>query len=131
MQDPQQELFSSLLVNLKKEYPDRVYEGLLPSEDAPYPFVYLADSQQVDDENKTAVFGTVYQTIHVYSNNVFKRGTVSKMLLSIKTLARILAYTESFAWTVKGVNQRIISDNTTGIPLLHGIIEIEFYFTRR
>lgn len=55
--DPQQELFSALLVTIKEQGYD-VYDGAMPSVNTPYPFVYLADSQQIDDENKSAIFGT-------------------------------------------------------------------------
>ena len=46
--DPQQELFSALLVTIKEQGYD-VYDGAMPSVNTPYPFVYLADSQQIDD----------------------------------------------------------------------------------
>ena len=59
--DPQQELFAELLTKLR-EWGYDVYDGALPPENTPYPFVYLADSQQIDEANKTAVFGSVYQT---------------------------------------------------------------------
>lgn len=64
--DPQQELFTAVLVELRKRYPDQVYDTFLPPEGTPYPFVYLADNQQVDVQNKTAIFGNVSQTIHVW-----------------------------------------------------------------
>ncbi len=85
MIDPQQELFTELLLKLKAMEYD-VYDTLLPPEDTPYPFIFLADSQQIDDRNKSAVFGDVYQTIHVWHNNPKQRGTVSKILLEIKQL---------------------------------------------
>ena len=43
--DPQQELFTELLLKLKELGYD-VYDTFLPPEDTPYPFIYLADSQQ-------------------------------------------------------------------------------------
>ena len=64
--DPQQELFTALLLQLKEAFPGKVYDGFLPPEDTPYPFVYLADSQLIDTEMKNAVTGTVYQTIDVW-----------------------------------------------------------------
>ena len=67
--DPQQELFSALLLELKKQYPDSVYDTFLPPEGTPYPFIYLADSDLTDKANKTAVFGNVSQTIHVWHDN--------------------------------------------------------------
>lgn len=126
--DPQQELFTELLTEIKKIGYD-VYDGFLPPDGTPYPFVYLADSQQSDDANKTAVFGNVYQTIHVWHNNPRQRGTVSKMLLAIKSACRRLDHTENFAWNVRNVNQRILPDTTTKQPLLHGVLEIEFKFS--
>ncbi len=126
--DPQQELFTKLLTEIKALGYD-VYDGFLPPDGTPYPFVYLADSQLIDDENKTAVFGSVHQTIHIWHDNPRQRGTVSKMLLTIKTTCRRLEHTENFAWDVRNVNQRILPDATTKQPLLHGLLEIEFSFS--
>ena len=70
--DPQQEIFSELFKRIKEDGYD-VYDGFLPPDNTPYPFVYLADNQQIDDRNKTAVFGSVYQTIDVWNNNPKKR----------------------------------------------------------
>ena len=126
--DPQQELFTKLLTEIKALGYD-VYDGFLPPDGAPYPLIYLADSQQTDDANKTAVFGNVYQTIHVWHNNPRQRGTVSKMLLAIKNTCRKLERTDNFAWNVRNVNQRILPDKTTKQPLLHGLLEIEFSFS--
>ena len=126
--DPQQELFSALLTELRKMGYD-VYDGFLPPKNTPYPFIYLADSTQIDEENKTAVFGRVSQTIHVWHNSPKQRGTVSKMLLDAKTMCRKLEKTDNFSWFVRDVNQRILSDDTTKQPLLHGILSVEFSFS--
>lgn len=126
--DPQQELFSELLLKMKELGYD-VYDTFLPPKGTPYPFIYLADSQQTDNPNKTAVFGNVSQTIHIWHNNPRQRGTVSKMLLDIKKVCYQLKHTENFAWMVRNMNQRILSDNTTKTPLLHGLLEVEFKFS--
>lgn len=126
--DPQQELFSELLLKMKELGYD-VYDTFLPPKGTTYPFIYLADSQQTDTPNKTAVFGNVSQTIHIWHNNPRQRGTVSKMLLDIKKICYKLEHTENFAWMVRDVNQRILSDNTTKTPLLHGLLEVEFKFS--
>ena len=126
--DPQQELFTELKLALEAKGFD-VYDGILPPEDTPYPFVYLGDFRQTDTEHKNAVTGIVYPIIHVWHNNPRKRGTVSKMLLEIKTECRRLVRTSNFAWLVRNVTGRIIPDNTTKTPLLHGVIEAEFLFS--
>lgn len=126
--DPQQELFTELLLQLKEKGYD-VYDTFLPPEGTPYPFIYLADGQQTDDPNKTAIFGNVYQTIHVWHNNPRQRGTVSGILLDIKEICYRLEHTANFTWMVQNMNQRILPDNTTKTPLLHGLMEVEFKFS--
>lgn len=126
--DPQQELFTQLKIELEK-IGYSVYDGFLPPKDTPYPFIYLGDSQLIDEVNKTAVFGSVLQTIHVWHNNPKQRGVVSNMALNIKTVCRQIKHTSNFAWFVRNINQQIIPDNTTNQPLLHGVLEVEFIFS--
>lgn len=126
--DPQQELFTILKLELEKQGYD-VYDGFLPPEDTPYPFIYLADSHLIDDANKSAVFGNVYQTVHIWHNNTKQRGTVSKMLLDIKSIARRIAKTDNFSWFIRNIDQRILADTTTETPLIHGVLELEFKFS--
>ena len=127
--DPQQELFTTMLVELRKLGYD-VYDGMLPPKDTPYPFVYLADSQMTDDLGiKNAVLGDVTQTIHVWHNNVRQRGTMSKMLLDIKRVAFKITDTKSYSWMLTTSSQRIINDDTTDTPLLHGVIDFTYKMT--
>ena len=126
--DPQQELFTELLLRLKDLGYD-VYDTFLPPEGTPYPFIFIADSQQTDTQTKSAVMGNVYQTIHVWHNNPRRRGTVSQMLLDIKKICYKLEHTENYAWMIRNINQRIVPDNTTKTPLLHGLLEVEFKFS--
>lgn len=128
MCDPQQELFSKLKKDLEAKG-FAVYDGFLPPEGTPYPFVYLGDSQQTDDANKSAVFGNVFQTIHVWHNNPRQRGTVSQILLEIKLTCRLIEHTKNFAWDVRDISQQIIPDNTTATPLLHGVLDVEWKFS--
>ena len=128
MNDPQQELFSRIKVDLEAEgY--AVYDGALPPEDTPYPFVYLGDCRQIDDANKSAIFGNVYQTIHVWHNNTKQRGTVSQMLLTAKMVCYRIDHTANFAWSCLNVTQQIVPDDTTKTPLLHGVVEVEMKFS--
>ena len=128
--DPQQELFTALRAALIERGYD-VYDGALPPDETPYPFLYLGESRQRDEENKSAIFGRVYQTVHVWHDSPRRRGTVSGMLADIKGAARGLRYTEQFAWCVSGVEQRILADTSTKTPLLHGVLELEFRFSGR
>ncbi|MCI9448352.1 MAG: hypothetical protein HFH36_13490 [Lachnospiraceae bacterium] len=125
--DPQQELFTRLLTEIRKKGYD-VYDDGLPAEGTPYPFIYLADSQQTDHVIKGAVFGNVYQTIHVWHNNPKKRGTVSAILLDIKGICWNMRKTKNFLWCPMDTSQRLLPDNTTKRPLLHGILDAAFKF---
>ena len=125
--DPQQELFTALLIALRAEGWD-VYDGALPPDGTEYPFVYLGDSIQNDTANKSAVFGHITQYIHVYHDNVRKRGTVSEMLLKIKTICRNIG-TENHIWQVRGIDQHIMPDTSTAQALMHGALAVDFYFS--
>ena len=81
--DPQQELFTAYKLSLEaKGY--AVYDGALPPEDTPYPFIYLGDFRQSDVMYKNAITGKVYPTVHIWHNNTRQRGTVSQMVLDVK-----------------------------------------------
>ena len=130
--NPQQELYSRLLVDLRRYFKEsgyEVYDGALPPEGTPYPFVYLGDFRQNDTDTKTQTVGSVFPTIHVWHNNTRQRGTVSMMLLAIISLCRTIKNTDNFSWMMKDVTQNIIPDSTTTTPLLHGTFEAEFKFS--
>ncbi|MBR0380822.1 MAG: hypothetical protein IJH71_00080 [Eubacterium sp.] len=124
--DPQQELFASIRTAIESLGYD-VYDGALPPEDTPYPFVYIGESQLVDDMgNKSQILANVYQTVHVWHNNVRRRGDVSSMLFAIKAACRGITDTGIYSWWIRACDQRILSDSTTKTPLLHGVIELEY-----
>ena len=126
--DAQQELFTALLQALRnKGY--NVYDGHLPFENTPYPFIYIADSSTNEIPTKPYVIGEVTQSIHVYHNNVLKRGTFSALLLDIKQTVRSISSTTNFGFNLVEVNQTILPDDTTDQPLLHGVIEARYKFS--
>lgn len=126
--DAEQELFIALKLGIEaKGY--AVYDGALPPDGTPYPFVYLGDFRQNDKEHKNAVTGTVYPMIHVWHNNTRQRGTVSQILFEIKTILRKIDRTDNHSWVIRNVNGRIFSDNTTKTPLLHGVVEADCQFS--
>ena len=80
IRDPQQAFFTRLRVEIEKKYRGRVYDGHLPPDGTPYPFIYLADSMMVDVPTKSGYIARITQTIRVYSNQVDQRGDLSAML---------------------------------------------------
>lgn len=128
MLDPQQELFIKLKTDIESLEYD-VFDGALPPENTPYPFVYLDGFAQTDRILKNAVMGTVTPTIHVWHNSEKQRGTVSEMLLNIKRLCYSIDKTTSYSWLLDSLNQTIITDTTTRTPLLHGVLDLSFKFS--
>lgn len=131
--DSQQELFSALLVKLKKELESKgvgVYDTFLPGEGTPYPYVYIGNSQLVDDYgNKTMILGSITQVVDVWHNNPRKRGELSEIMMIVKNVARQINRTNNFAFQIKDINQRILPDTSTSEPLMHGVLELDFRIT--
>lgn len=126
--DAQQELFTRLKIDLEAQgY--RVFDGFLPPASTPYPFIYLGINTQSDRSTKTQVIGEVKQTIHVWHNDPRQRGTVSAMLYDIKKAFREIEHTANYSWMPKNPTQRILQDNTTKTPLLHGVLEVTALFS--
>ena len=100
----------------------------LPPEGTAYPFVFVGEQYSNDQANKSAVFGTVNQTVHIYHNDYKKRGTTTTMMDAIKTEVRKLKSTPHFYVRVRSMDDQILTDNTTATPLLHGVIEIALQF---
>lgn len=126
--DAEQEIFIALKLGIEA-LGYAVYDGALPPEGTPYPFVYLGDFRQSDREHKNARTGIVYPVIHVWHNKTTERGTVSRMLFDIKTVCRRFARTNNYSWSFRNINGRIFSDNTTKATLLHGVVEAEGLFS--
>lgn len=122
---PQQELF--IAVKMKCIELGYTTYDYLPMVDVPYPFVYIGDGFSTDVANKTSVHGLYYQTIHIYSDTK-KRGSTSTMVMNIKQALRETKQTDSFHISIRNITDEIKTDNSTNVPLLHGIIEVEFYF---
>jgi len=130
--DPQQELFSALRKAFVEEFGEgNIYDAVMPPENTPYPFVYLADAIQTDMDLKGAVMGEVSITVHVWHDDPKARGTVSDMMLRIKKRAREIEITKDRSWMIRNnlTSQRIIADTTTKAPLLHGIVSLNYFFS--
>ena len=123
---PQQEIFTAVkTVCINLGYNTYDY---LPMENVPYPFVFVGEDSSMDIPNKTAIHGTYFLTIHVYHNDYKKRGTTSTIMMNIKHALRELNHTQSFYIPINKISDQIVTDNTTNAPLLHGVIDVEFYF---
>lgn len=127
--DPQQELFTEIRDILNRMYDGRVYDGFMPPEGTPYPFIYIADTRQDDVASKGAIFGYISVDLHIWHNDPMERGTVSEIALRIKQAMRKLESTANFGFSLSSMTQRLLHDDTTSQPLLHCILEFRFHFS--
>lgn len=126
--DAQQELFTKIKLELEA-LGYSVYDGMLPPDDTPYPFIYLGEFRQTDNATKTDLIGEVHGTVHAWHNNPKQRGTVSKMLLAVKMVCRSIEYTENHSFILTNAQSNIMPDNSIKTPLLHGIVDVDLKFS--
>lgn len=127
--DAQQKLFTGLKLKIE-DLGLSVYEGGMPPENTPYPFVYLADNTMTDTMIKgSGGIGTVSQSIHIWQNNPNKRGTLSRLSAEVMDVLREFDEYNGTGYTLRSLSQKIISDTSTAEPLMHAIIEAEYYYS--
>lgn len=133
MMDPQQELFTHLLLKLREEFgEENVYDTVLPPDGTPYPFVYLGNVTFSESQRtKTPVLSqSVSVMLHVWHDNPKKRGTVSVMLMKMKLICHAVKNTGTYTWRCTDVDSgQILPDKTTKTPLLHGVFTANFEVT--
>lgn len=104
-----------------------VYEER-PDDSATYPFVDLGEQfDQKTPTNKDRLFGNTQVTIHVW-HTARKRGTFTEMIGNIEHEVWKLKSTPRFSLRINSVNKQFLTDNTTNVTLLHGVIEADIRY---
>lgn len=127
MMSPQQQIFTAcrkIAIEVINE--TQVIDRL--DQKASYPLIYIGEQSSQDEENKSAVFGRVQQTLHFYDDDLEKRGRLS--LLMDQTIRRLrrLESVQNYGLNLENVRTRMISDTSSERTLLHGVLELEFKF---
>ena len=95
-----------------------------PKEEVRYPFIYLGEQfKQNNRIHKDGLNGSTQVTIHFYHNKLYERGTLAKIMGDVEE-----ALIEVFDFNGENITVQIINENTTGVELLHGILEIEINY---
>ncbi len=128
LKSPQQEIFTLCRQVAIEVVGEKNTYDYLPGTEAAYPFVFIGEQFSIDTYSKTAVFGKVTQSIHIYHNDNKRRGTTSKIINDILAKMRTKERTRSFYIDIKEVNIKMLTDNTTGTPLLHGVLDLTIHF---
>ena len=127
----QQEYFMALKIALIEHGYD-VYDDVLPPENTPYPFIYLAGSWNNPKDIKAGVLGKITQLVQVWGTAKM-RGTIDKICEDVLRIAYSIKQTKTYAYSVRlnETEQQILNDNTTKTPLMQGYNSIKVAYSRR
>lgn len=127
----QQEYFMALRSALKeKGY--KVFDGALPPEKTPYPFIYLAGSWHNPTDIKKGDIGMITQVVQVWGTYKM-RGTISAICEDVLNTAKSIRQTDTYAYQVRlnETEQQILNDDTTSTPLMQGYTSLRVSYSRR
>ncbi len=126
MIDPYQEIFEKI-IELSNESGYATFD-YLPDESQEYPFVYVGYQQNIDRITKTRFLGKTHIQLDVYAEHN-RRFEVSRILNDLLNVIQHHRKTTHFTYTVVNSESQIVGDNTTDIPLIHGILELEIQYS--
>lgn len=126
MIDPYQEIFEKI-IELSNESGYETFD-YLPDESQAYPFVYVGYQQNIDRITKTRFLGKTHIQLDVYAEHN-RRFEVSRILNDLLNVIQHHRKTAHFTYTVVNSESQLIGDNTTDIPLIHGILELEIQYS--
>lgn len=105
---------------------ENVY-SYLPPDGAAYPFIYLGEQQHVENtwQNKSVVFPTLFLTLYIYDDKPYERGGMVDIATRFMAAVRQARQTEYYNYHIVNIDYRQQADNSTAVPLLQAIIDIE------
>jgi hypothetical protein len=122
---PQQQIFDAVY-SISERLGYATFDYLPPKQQA-YPFVYVGEQTDQNARTKSGVYGLVQQTVIIY-HDYKKRRELTDMRNELEREFRLLKHTDNFYVSCRNVTGQTLIDNSTGQPLLQGIIEVEFRF---
>ena len=140
MRDPGQIAFCRIRKIIEDNFGKfATYDTVLPEVGTSYPFFYIGESFQSDELLKNSVVGTINLTVHYWTDQVRARGKAVEEMRKFKsalyesenTLENEDENAQNDETKVHFLraNSRILADNSTAVPLLHGVIELYFIFS--
>ena len=121
---PEQKVFSEIRALCVALFGASNVYDYLPPADVEYPFVFVGEQfAQSYREHKDGRSKNTQVTVHVWHNNPRRRGELSSMMGQIET-----AIVNRFGVNGEDISSQVIEDNSTSVPLMHGILETEIKF---
>lgn len=124
----QLELFSAVYQTLT-DAGLSVFDGSLPPAGTPYPFTYLADCEKQEGSYKAGRGGQIYQTVHIWQADTNKRGDLLRMMETVLQRCARITKAGKYGLTMVRHSSRIVYDDTTKTPLLHGVLDLTYEYS--
>lgn len=125
MNNPYNEIFQTVIkLSRKKGYDTFDY---LPDENQSYPFVFVGNQQNTDIPTKGRTLGTTHIQIDVYAE-FNHRSEVLDIMDTLQVTVIDYQRTDNFQYQVTNANQQMIADQSTDIPLWHGVLELDIQY---
>lgn len=124
---PEQELYDRLYIISQNELGYDTYDQL-PRLDATYPFVELAETQNVSNDIKNSRQGQVTQTVNFWGSEDMRYQLVKMMEKFLFDRVR----TDSYVYVLDHVEKRILPDSSVpNTRLFHGVLTLVFNYQER
>ena len=124
---PEQELYDRLYIISQNELGYDTYDQL-PRLDATYPFVELAETQNVSNDIKNSRQGQATQTINFWGSEDMRYQLVKMMEKFLFDRVR----TDSYVYVLDHVEKRILPDSSVpNTRLFHGVLTLVFNYQER
>lgn len=125
MISPQQSVFMLCKNTALDVFDGKVYD-YLPGKETDYPFIFIGEQFSNDKVNKSVIFANITQRVHFFHNDFKKRRSTSDLILKYMQTIREREKAFKRDFLVKEMSYRMLTDNTTDTPLMHGVLEITF-----
>lgn len=128
MESAQQEIFTlcrQTAISVLGE--GHVYDDL-PDARAQYPFFYIGENFDSSAPIKSVRAGRCVQRIHIFHNDMRKRGTTSGLMQNLLVKLYNARNTRNFQVSLFRHNAQMTTDKTTATVLLHGVLELEWRY---
>lgn len=125
MSNPYNEIFQTVIELSKKQGYDTF--DYLPDENQSYPFVFVGNQQNTDIPTKGRTLGTTHIQIDVYAE-FNHRYEVLDIMDTLQVTVIDYQRTDNFQYQVTNANQQMIADQSTDIPLWHGVLELDIQY---
>lgn len=125
MNNPYNEIFQTVIERSRKKGYDTF--DYLPDENQSYPFVFVGNQQNTDIPTKGRTLGTTHIQVDVYAEFNY-RSEVMNIMDDLQAAVIDCQRTENFKYQVTNTNQQMIADQSTDIPLWHGVLELDIQY---